>query len=107
VVVIYKNLGIMAEYIAPAENDGNNVRWCPMQSYLTLGTWNPNSGIPLKSIAGMVATVGINEVNIDFFRPIEEATSMTVVDFYNTFQIIDEHICLETPRELWLVVRQA
>jgi hypothetical protein len=50
----------------------------------------------------MGAGVGIGENSTDYFKPIEEATSMTVSKFLQTFKVTDNEICLETPIDLWL-----
>ena len=101
VVVIYSDLGIMAEYVAPKELVNDAYRGCPTQGYLTLRTWDPESGISLKKIASMGAAEGISENAYDYFRPIEEATSMTLDEFYQTFKNPDTTACLETPADIW------
>lgn len=101
VVVIYQDLGIMAEYIAPNELDGGYYRACPVQGYLTLRTWDPNQVIPLEKIAALGAGIGISETSFDYFKPIEEATSISLEEFYQTFTDAQDTSCLETPVELW------
>lgn len=101
IVVLYTEQGIMAEYIAPAKRVGDLYQGCPTQGYLTLRTWDPEQAIPLPKIAAMGAGVGIGENSIDYFKPIEEATSMTASEFFQVFKVPDNEICLETPIDLW------
>lgn len=103
VVVIYEDIGIIAEYISPNETTGNSFRGCPSQAYLILRTWDPDNGFSLREIASLGATVGIREQTFDYFRPIEDSTSMTIDEFYLEFLRSDSTSCLETPQVLWLV----
>jgi hypothetical protein len=100
VVVLYTEVGIMAEYIAPTEKVGDRYRGCPIQGYLTLRTWDPEQAVPLAKIAAMGAGRGINENSIDYFKSIEEATSMTLDEFYRVFKYPDNTTCLEA-LDLW------
>lgn len=113
-VIIYSDLGIMAEYIAPTEWIGKMVelptpglqvgeiaRGCPNQSYLSLITWNINKNIPIKEIASVAAGEGINANAYDSFLPIEKATSMSIEDFYNKFKEPNNNQCIEVPFDAW------
>ncbi len=101
IVVIYKELGIMAEYIAPTQRIEDKVRGCPDQSYLTLRTWDTKKDISLKKIASIAAGDGISETAYDYFVPIQDATSMSIDDFYNIYKEPGNNQCLEVPSKLW------
>lgn len=103
IVVIYEELGIMAEYISPTQRVGDQSRGCPGQSYLTLRTWDTKKNIPLKKIASIAAGDGISETAYDYFLPVQDATSMSISDFYNTFKEPDTNQCLEVPSNLWTI----
>lgn len=101
VVIVYSDLGIMAEYSAPSEYVNGNYQGCPDQGLVTIMTWNPSLNISLRDVAAMnPSPEGINENSIDFFKPLEEATSMTLDDFYRSFQLPTDK-CIETPTNLW------
>jgi len=114
-VVIYSNLGIMAEYISPTQWIGEMVelptpdlwvgesaRGCPNQSYLTLRTWDVKKNIPIREIASIAAGEGIDANAYDYFVPIQKATSMSLNDFYNTFKEPNNNQCIEVPSSrLW------
>lgn len=110
IVVIYLDLGIMAEYISPTQWVGEMVelptpglsvgeiaRGCPSQSRLTLRTWDVNKNIPIKKIASIASGEGMSETAYDYFVPIQKATSMSINDFYNTFKEPNNNICLDLP----------
>jgi hypothetical protein len=114
-VVIYPDLGIMAEYITPTQWIGEmtelptsglwvgeSARGCPNKSYLTLRTWNTKKNIPLKEIASIAAGEGISANAYDYFVPIEKATSMSLNDFYSTFKEPNNSQCIDVPySRLW------
>jgi len=43
----------------------------------------------------------INELNMVYFKSVEEATSMSLDEFYQTFKNPSYTDCLETPQKLW------
>jgi hypothetical protein len=114
-VVIYSELGIMAEYITPTQWIGEMVelptpdlwaaeiaRGCPSQSSLTLRTWDVKKNIPIKEIASIAAGEGMSDTAYDYFVPIEKATLMSLNDFYNTFKESDNNQCIDVPSSrLW------
>lgn len=98
-VVIYSEIGIMAEYISPTQWIGEMkelstpslwvgdiARGCPSQSILTLRTWDIKKNIPIKKIASIATSEGISETAYDYFKPIQDVTSMSINDFYEIFK---------------------
>jgi hypothetical protein len=65
-----------------------------------LGVWSPERALPLRTVVQKAGSV-INELNLDYFKPVEEATSLTLNEFYDTFKNPENTACLETPQELW------
>ncbi len=115
IVVIYSDLGIMAEYVSPTQWVGKMVelptpglsvgeiaRGCPSQSYLTLRTWDVKKNIPIREIASIASGEGISETAYDYFFPIQEATSMSINDFYEKFKEPNNTLCLDLPSSLWI-----
>ncbi len=101
IVVVYKDLGIMAEYISPNQRNDDKSSACPKQSYIILRTWDPKRNISLKKIASIAAAEGISENAYDFFKPIQDAASMSINDFYHKFKESNTTQCLEVPSDLW------
>lgn len=115
IVVIYSDLGIMAEYISPTEWIGEMVelptpglsvgeiaRGCPSQSRIILRTWDVKKNIPIKKIASIAAGEGISGTAYDYFLPIQDATFMSVDDFYNTFKEPNNEQCIELSSRFWM-----
>jgi hypothetical protein len=99
-VLLYPEEGIFVEYVSPQETAGDNFVGCPSKSHLSLAVWSPESGLPLKYVIQKAGSE-INELNVNFFRPVEEATSLTLNDFYHKFKEPENMDCLETPMKLW------
>jgi len=99
-VLLYPEKGIFVEYVSPREKVGNNFVGCPSKASISLAVWNPASNLSLKYVV-QKAGFKINEVNMDYFRPVEKATLMTLDQFYQTFKNPGNTTCVETPQNLW------
>ncbi len=102
IVLFYQDKGIFAEYILPKGKNGENLVGCPTKAgYLTVIVWPPNQHLSIETVASMNTGLGINKLNVDYFKTIENATSMTVEDFYQTFKSPESTACIETPKNIW------
>jgi hypothetical protein len=99
-VLFYPDKGIFVEYIFPREQKGNDYIGCPWKAEIIVAVWDPNREISFVEVV-KDAGLQINELNIDYFLPVDEATSMTVDDFFQNFQDSTNTECLKTPMELW------
>ena len=115
IVVIYSDLGIMAEYISLTQWIGEMVelttpglwvgeiaRGCPSQSRIRLNTWDVKKNIPIKEITSISAGEGISANAYDYFVPIQKALSMSLNDFYNKYKEPSNDKCIELPSSLWI-----
>lgn len=98
-VLLYPEQGIFIEYVSPRETIGSNYVGCPSKVSIRLAAWNPEPTLSLKYV--VQAGSQINELNMDYFKPIEKATSMTLDEFYQTFKSPENTSCVETPQKLW------
>ena len=99
-VLFYEESGIFVEYEMPRETIGNNYVGCPSQAHLSVAVWPPESDVTLEYVVRMGGIL-INELNMDSFKSVEDATSMTLDEFYTTFREADNSKCIETPISLW------
>ncbi len=101
-VLIYHELGVLIEYLVPIERVGDHYLWCPkMANDNTVIVWDPERETSLTEILNGKSGYGINQLNADYFKSIEEAASMTLDDFYLTFQDPNSATCVETPIDMW------
>lgn len=100
IVLIYDEQGFLAEYIAPVETVDEKYRGCPWKAHIGISTWSPEEERPLAEVVPGFGR-GMNELNIEYFKPLEEATGMTLDEFYQIFKAAGNTQCIETPRSLW------
>lgn len=99
-VLLYEDQGFFVEYVSFRETDGNSYISCPWKTHLAVSVWKPKTSLPMSEIVkrgGMV----INDTNLNYFKSIEEATSMTTDAFYETFKENSNKECVMTPISVW------
>jgi hypothetical protein len=97
----YSKLGFLIGYSMPQEMKGENYVGCPAQANVYLWLWSPEQELPLKDILSKSFVGDIDASTILYFKPVEKATKMTLVEFYNTFKNADNQLCLTTPSTIW------
>jgi len=100
-VLFYPEKGILAEYIMPRETKGDRFLGCPQKSYLQLAVWDPQRPRALNEIVPRISERGINELNVDYFKSIEDATSLSLSEFFSMFKDPQNSACLATPISIW------
>jgi hypothetical protein len=101
-VLFYPDQGIFIEYIFPRDKTGSQFNGCPSQTgYLSLITWSPETKLSLTDVVKWNSGLGINELNADYSKPIEEATGTSVNDFYQKYKDANNKACLVTPISIW------
>lgn len=96
--VFYPDQGIWAQYttLVNAKEVGSSIISCPVNAHIEMGLYppgNPNSFYMLLEQTDW----GITK---NSYKPLEEATSMTVEQFYEIFRNPTD-ICIETPTNIW------
>lgn len=103
-VLDYADQGFVIWYTVLMEQVGNTYLGCMANAYTNLYLWDPE--LTYTWAEGITRASGgedreiIDDLN-ESFLPLEEATSMTLDEFYQTFQNPGNTTCLETPVELW------
>ena len=100
IVLLYPEQGIFIEYVSRRETVGANFAACPSKSTISLAVWDPQSSLSLEYVVQKAGSQ-INELNIASFKSVENATSMTLEEFYEVFRDPRNIACVETPQELW------
>lgn len=102
IVMLYKKQGFLLEYISPREKSGQYFVGCPAKvGYLSIVVWNPEQAVLLIKIVDLASGVGINSLNVDYFKPLENVTTMTPKDFFEIFKDPGSTICIETAVDIW------
>ena len=101
-VLFFSERGFAVEYVFPLTKNNDGYVGCPMDSgYISIITWNPEHELSLAEIARRAIGNGMNELTIEYFKSLEEATSMTLDEFSQEFKIQEENKCLNTPLTIW------
>ena len=73
---------------------------CPHRAEITLDLWAPEQYMSLEDVPGVGSyTYAADEMS--GLHSLQEATGMSIEQFYQTFVLPDSEICLETPADLW------
>lgn len=96
ILLLYPDQGILANYKTQMHLFGSMVRGCPTNAHIQMELYPP--GKPDSFFEGLRSTDWSMRMNE--YKPLEEVTSMTVQEFYDTF-LQPTHKCIETPAELW------
>jgi hypothetical protein len=98
-LLYYPQRGIMVRYIDLAEKRGEMLRLCLRQPGVAMWLWSPERTVTIEEIAAM--RLGFPENELQFFRPLEAATGLSIEQFYQTFSQPANETCLETPADMW------
>ena len=100
-VFFYWEKGVFIEYVSLREQDDTSYIGCPYDStYFSIGVWDPDNKPPIEEIINQFG-IEINNLNIDNFQQLADATELTISEFYNLFVDKNFQGCLQTPKELW------
>jgi hypothetical protein len=102
-VLDYADRGFVIWYTVLMEREGDTYLGCMANVYTDLHLWDPD--LDYTWAEGVTRTTGGEDSEIDWlnkhFLPLEEATSLTLDEFYEIFQNPENTSCLETPVEIW------
>jgi len=102
-LLFYPDQGLLAKYEGSTGENGQGewveagqaIRIRPRRSDIALWLWSPEREMTL-------ADLGLSsQVDLDRLRSLEEATGMSIEQFYQTFVQPDNQTCLETLVDLW------
>jgi hypothetical protein len=101
-LIFYPDLGIAALFVAPLERSGDQFLGCMWKAYTHLYLWAPELNYQRWSEAVSVTTGGGEAEWLSAgYMPLEEATSISMEEFYKIFKESGNTNCLKTPQELW------
>jgi hypothetical protein len=89
----YSQLGIGVGYFGLATFENPVIQACPtFDSIVGIDLWLQ---APEEEVALIDRALTPDEM--DYFRPLEEATGISIEEFYNTFSVPESQVCLEGP----------
>lgn len=107
IVLIYPEQGMLVHYETEMKTVGTNVRGCIANAQVELELYPAgNADAFIKSLSTTTWAIFVQKEPVTDLRwkahwkPVEEATSMTLEQFYETFRQPTDK-CIETPTKLW------
>jgi len=97
IVLLYPEQGIWAHYTTQMYVVGNTVKACPANAHIEMELYPP--GNP-DAFFALLDKTDYWSATKSLYKPLEEVTSMTVEQFYETFRNPTDK-CIETPTNLW------
>lgn len=96
-VLLYSEQGIYIKYKMDRQIVGNNFLGCPLKSFVDVAVWNPEDQEAFKQVVEIMNNGG----DLSPYKPIDDATSMSIDEFYRIFTDPNSRGCIETPIDLW------
>jgi hypothetical protein len=98
ILLLYPDQGILVNYKTEIRVEKDNVLGCPSNSHIELELLPPGQG---DSFLELISP-SWQETIRNNYKPLEEVTSMSLDEFYQTFRQPTDQ-CLVTPANLWPV----
>lgn len=95
IIISYPEQGVLVQYTTPMNVDDLNSIGCPTKSQIEIQLAPAGS---MKTTAEFLTSN--NYSNINLLKPIEEVTSLSVDEFFETFSRPTDK-CIETPSKYW------
>ncbi len=98
-LLYYPDIGIVMEYVSPTRwvTDADEITWvstCPAEGFISLSVFDPDAGWSLFDILDVHDNLGL-------YLPLEEATDMTMEEFYETYRNPGCDVDILTPADIW------
>jgi hypothetical protein len=103
ILLVYEKEGFMAQYVMKKESVNDQYQGCPSKSLVSLTSWSSKDKEAWIEAVNRFSSSGhgINSENIGYFRPLDQATSLTLDQFYEIYKTSNNQMCLQTPTQLW------
>lgn len=101
IMLLYPDQGILINYTTQMHLVGAKVRGCPSNAHVELRLYSSGQSDAFWDFLKQTDW----GVKMNYYKPLEEVTSMSLEEFYQTFQQPTDK-CIETPLQLWPVPEQ-
>jgi len=96
ILLLYPKDGILVNYTTQMHLIGTNVRGCPVNAHVEMELYPPGQ---TNAFFESLKTTDW-AVKMNYYKPLDEVTSMSVNEFYQTFREPTDK-CIETLAKLW------
>jgi hypothetical protein len=98
IMLLYPEQGILVNYTTQMHLIGSNVRGCSANAHVEMELYPSGQGDSFFERLKETDWA----VKMNYYKPLEEVTSISIEEFYETFRVSSEN-CIETPAEVWPV----
>lgn len=99
--LFYPEHGFLMVYHSVMEFSRNSfIKGCPSKGNISIGLWKPEKYLSMNDLPENIRN-NISSFSLSSYLQIDEATNMSIQDFYDTFKNEGDILCLETPSNLW------
>ena len=103
IALYYPEDGFLIQYNGEAsQNTGSHLVICPRELSVSLTSWDPNLSPTLYQVTKRGPSYTMYSESLDIFKHLNDVTSITEMEFYETFKNPDFKECFETPADLWV-----
>jgi hypothetical protein len=101
ILLAYMKEGFLISYESPGKKAEGNYVGCPSESQISVWLWSPTENLTLKEVVSNTPFGDVDATTIDYFKPIDETTKMSMDEFYKIYKNPENHLCVETPSAFW------
>lgn len=99
--MFYPEHGFLVVYHSLMEFSRNGyIKGCPSKSNISIGLWEAEKYLLINDLPDYIRD-NVSSLPLPSYLQVNEATDMSIQDFYNTFKDDEGALCLETPSSLW------
>lgn len=95
-LLLYPDQGILVNYTTQMHIVGTNILGCPSKAHVEMELYPSGDG---DTFFDRLKRTDWG-TKLDYYKPLEEVTSMTTEQFYEIFRLLSDK-CIETPASLW------
>jgi hypothetical protein len=99
--LFYSEHGFLIVYTSLMEFSVDGyIKGYPSNSNINIGLWEPGKYLSINDLPKDIRN-NVSSFPLSSYLQIDDATEMSVQDFYNAFENDNGNLCLETPASLW------
>jgi hypothetical protein len=101
IILLYEDQSFLIAYTSNREKKEDKFIGCPLKSIFTITSWNPEIGLTWRDAVHRLSGYGVTDSNIDELMQIDDASKLSVDEFYRRYKTPKITDCLSTPINLW------
>ncbi len=100
-VMVYEDSRFFAVYETTKARLSGHYQGCFSNSQVLLTSWLPDSSNSWHNALAKLSSTEVNLKTIHYFKPLSEASNITVDAFYEQYRSSKNQVCIQTPTGIW------